>query len=79
MDQAFNVLAKRRFLPWVHGLRMLNMAGTEYPLASADSVNVARNFKDTNACPNEMSSKIDARNNPVKWNPRAEQCDMFGS
>lgn len=77
MDEAFNALCVRRYLPWVHGLRMLNLAGSEYPLASADSVNVARNYKDTNSCPAEMATKIDGRNNPSKWKVRELQCDMF--
>ena len=77
MDAAFNVLSHRQFMPWVHGLRMLNLAGSEYPLASADSVNVARNFKDTNSCPVKMSDAIDSRNNPIKWKPRDGQCDLF--
>lgn len=77
MDEAFNLLAKRRFMPWVHGLRMLNLGGSEYPLASADSVNVARNFKDVPICPDLMASRIDVRNNPVKWKERETQCALF--
>lgn len=70
MDEAFNALAKRRFLPWVHGLRMLDLGGSEYPLASADSVNVARNFKDRGSIPKDMATAINGRNNPIRWTER---------
>lgn len=77
MDQAFNALAKRRFLPWIHGLRMLDLGGSEYPLASADSVNVARNYKCAGLAPKFMAKRIDARNNPVVWNTRASQIALI--
>jgi hypothetical protein len=77
MDEAFNALCKRRFLPWVHGLRMLDLGGSEYPLASADSVNVARNFKDTNTPPKLMAKKINSRNNPTTWKERELQCELL--
>ncbi len=55
-DEAFNALAKRhRHLPWVHMLRGLALAGDRWPFASADSVNVARNFKDSDTCPERMA------------------------
>ena len=77
MDEAFNALCKRRFLPWIHGLRMLDLGGSEYPLASADSVNVARNYKDTKTPPKEMAKRINSRNNPVKWKERELQCNLL--
>ena len=76
MDEAFNLLCKRRFLPWVHGLRMLDLGGSEYPLASADSVNVARNFKCQGLVPKFMAKKIDAQNTPTIWTERAIQMEM---
>ena len=45
MDEAFKQLARRRVMPWIHGLRMLGQAGQRWPLTSADSTNVARNHK----------------------------------
>lgn len=77
MDEAFNALCKRRFIPWIHGLRMLDMGGSEYPLASADSVNVARNYKDTNTPAKLMAQRINARNTPTKWKERNLQCHLF--
>lgn len=78
IDQAFNALAKAGHLPWVHMLRGLAMCGDRWPFASADSVNVARNFKDACACPERMARRIDAIQCPTVWNIKVEQVDMFG-
>lgn len=67
MDEAFDRLSKRRHMPWVHGLRMLSQSGKRWPLASADSVNVARNFKDSGSEPALMAGRIDRVQCPVKW------------
>lgn len=78
MDEAFNALAsRRRWLPWIHGLRMLDLGGSEYPLASADSVNVARNFKDSGTPPKLMAKRIDARNTPARWAHRGQQMELI--
>ncbi|MBF9233964.1 hypothetical protein [Microvirga alba] len=69
-DEAFNALARRhRHLPHIHMLRGLNLAGDRWPFASADSVNVARNFKDTGTCPERMARNIDSRQCGVRWQP----------
>lgn len=78
-DTAFNALAQRGNLPWVHMLRGLAMSGDKWPFASADSVNVARNFKDTGTCPERMARRIDAVQCPISWARRPEQTDMFRS
>lgn len=78
-DEAFNALARRGPLPWIHMLRGLALSGDRWPFASADSVNVARNFKNVGAevCPERMARRIDAVQNPIKWAGRPEQKDMF--
>lgn len=76
-DEAFNALALRGSLPWVHMMRGLAMAGDRWPFASADSVNVARNFKDARTCPERMARRIDAVQSPVFWSPRSVQQDLF--
>lgn len=76
-DTAFNELVKRGPIPWVHMLRGLALAGDRWPFASADSVNVARNFKDSGGvCPERMARRIDSIQCPVKWTNRAEQLDL---
>lgn len=78
VDQAFNALAKRhQTMPWIHMLRGLNMAGDRWPFASADSVNIARNYKDTNTDPERMARRIDAIQCPVKWIPSPKQEALF--
>lgn len=76
MDVAFNALAKRH-MPWIHGLRMLGMGGMEWPLASADSTNVAQNYKRDTGCPECKAAVIDSVQTPIKWVPRAEQPSLF--
>lgn len=74
MDEVFNELARRRrHMPWLHGLRMLGQAAGPWPLASADSTNVGRNFKDGKQCPDCMARRIDATNPPTLWSERAIQ------
>lgn len=78
MDEAFNALV-RAFgaqLPWVHGLRMLGQAEGPWPLASADSTNVAQNFKRDTGCAECKASPIDARNPPTLWAERPIQQEL---
>lgn len=77
VDRAFNEMEKRGLRPWVHMLRGLAMAGDRWPFASADSVNVARNYKDSNADPERMARNIDKVQCPVKWTVRPEQSTLF--
>ena len=67
-DEAFNALAKRhKHLPHIHMLRGLALGGQRWPFASADSVNVARNFKDGNNDPERMARRIDGVQCPIRW------------
>lgn len=72
-DAAFNALEKRGLRPWVHMLRGLNLCGDMWPFASADSVNVARNFKTARICPERMARVIDGRQCPISWKLKPEQ------
>lgn len=78
-DEAFNALAKRGPLPWVHMLRGLTLGGDRWPFASADSTNVARNFKNigNETDPERMARRIDAVQCPINWVLRPQQEDMF--
>lgn len=79
MDEAFNALSRRRVMPWVHGLRMMGMGAGRWPLSSADSVNVARNYagqpsRDNPAqCPEMMARAIDSTQPPLRWSARPVQ------
>lgn len=78
IDYVFNNLVKKyKHLPYIHMLRGLSLGGSIYPFASADSTNVARNFKSLNKCPEKMSRKIDSMQNPIKWNEKLNQQELF--
>lgn len=78
MDEAFNELAKRHArLPWVHGLRMLGMCGSEWPLASADSTNVAQNWKRDVGCADCKAAPIDVVQCPPSWTLRELQRSLI--
>ena len=73
MDQAYEVLTRQfKRLPWVHGMRMLGQSGNRWPLASADSTNVARNFKRNQEHPDEMAGRIDAIQPAKRWKQSAQ-------
>lgn len=77
MDETFNALAQRHArLPWIHGLRMLGQSGGDWPLASADSTNVAQNWKRDTGCANCKAAGIDAEQAPSLWNPRQTQQEI---
>ena len=76
-DEAFNALAIRGLAPWVHMLRGMAVAGKRWPFASVDSVNVARNFKDSASCPEAMARVIDAVQCPVIWTPTYQQMELI--
>jgi hypothetical protein len=79
-DEAWNALEARGLRPWVHMLRGLALCGDRWPFASADSVNVARNYKDEPTCPERMARLIDGRrNSPIRWRMKPEQGDMFAA
>lgn len=84
-DEAWNALERRGLRPWVHMMRGLSLCGERWPFASADSVNVALNFKGSKSrnqsavCPERMARVIDARQCPIRWQARPEQADMFAA
>jgi hypothetical protein len=76
-DEAFNALARYyKVLPWIHMMRGLALAGQYWPFASADSVNVARNYKDKKQPPRAMADQIDARQCPGRWVERPTQMEL---
>lgn len=77
MDEIFNLLAKRRVMPWVHGLRMLGQHSGPWPMASADSTNVAQNFKRDTGCAECKAAPIDGRQPAATWKPRPGQVQLF--
>ena len=76
MDQVFNRLSTNGQLPWIHMLRGLSLSGDKWPFASADSVNVARNFSDQKLCPERMARRIDSVQCPIVWHYKPEQLEL---
>lgn len=79
IDDAFNyLLSKNKQMPWIHMLRGLSVGGERWPFASADSTNVARNFKTLNCDPEKMARKIDSFNCPIHWEKdESEQMELI--
>lgn len=80
IDLAFNELQKRGMKNWIHMLRAMSAASKgHWPFASADSTNVARNFKNKGSekCPEEMARKIDAKQPKPNWEIRVEEQTEF--
>ena len=75
MDEAFNALvnAYGRQIPWVHGMRMLGQSSGPWPLASADSTNVALHHAEHLECAGCMAKRIDSVNPPSTWNKQPLQ------
>lgn len=76
-DEAWNALERRGLRPWVHMLRGLDLCGDRWPFASADSVNVARNYATRRCCPERMARLIDGRQSPIRWTVRPEPAGLF--
>jgi len=60
----------------IHGLRMMNEAGNWHYLASVDSVNVARNYKDREDMPGRMADRLDRVNAPLPAEETTKE-DLF--
>lgn len=78
VDRAFDVLCDDQGrVPPIHMLRGLKFAGSDYPFASADSANVARNHAGSNRRKAQqivkMANRIDAKQCPAVWRSRGEQ------
>jgi hypothetical protein len=83
MHEAMDALCGCGPVPvWLHMLRGLALAGSEYPFASADSTNIARNHAGNRTratAPKDvrtMADAIDGRQCPAVWRPRDEQLGM---
>ena len=78
-DEAWNALTKHGHKSWVHMMRGLSLCGDAWPFASADSTNVARNFKNkgSETCPERMARRIDSMQCPIRWDLKEQQLDMF--
>lgn len=77
MGQALEHLARRGKLPWLHGLRMLGQVKA-WPLASADSTNVAQNFSRDTGCAYCKARSLN-RMNYGRHHPLPTMAELFSS
>jgi hypothetical protein len=78
MDQAFNQMQITfGSIPWTHGMRMLGQSLERWPLASADSTNVARNHHAQEQCAGCMAKHIDSANQSRKWHLQPTQGNLL--
>lgn len=74
MDECFNAIAARhRRMPWLHMLRGMQLSGREWPFASVDSTDIARNHNRDQNTPRAMADRWDALQCPATWNPASEE------
>ncbi len=78
VDNAWNEIAKRhRRTPWVHMLRGMQLVNREWPFASVDSTDIARNHNRPQNEPEEMARRWDQMQCPPTWLSR-EQLELEG-
>ncbi len=76
MDEIFNYVERAfRIRPWLHGLRMLDQTD-RWPFSSADSTNVAQNFKRDTGCAHCKAARIDAVQPPSLWTAQPIQQEL---
>jgi hypothetical protein len=77
MDEAFNELALRhKRMPWLHMLRGMQLSGKQYPFASVDSTDLARNHHLPHQTPRKMADRWDGAQCPARWEIRPQQMDL---
>jgi hypothetical protein len=68
MVQAMNELVGTGAVPtWLHMLRGMALAGSEYPFSSVDSTDIARNHNRPRNSARGMADYWDSRQNPARW------------
>jgi hypothetical protein len=78
VDEAWNEIVKRhKRTPWVHMLRGMQCCKREWPFASVDSTDIARNHNRTQNEPEEMARRWDQIQCPPVWVSR-EQLALEG-
>lgn len=77
IDEMWNTVASgRRFLPWLHMLRGMQLSGRKWPFASVDSTDIARNHHEKQNTPRKMADRWDAAQCPGRWTLAPEQLEL---
>ena len=75
ITEAFNHLTQIGPIPWVHMLRGMSLSGSQYPFASVDSTDVARNHNRKNNAI-IMANRWDAMQCPATWSQQPTQQEL---
>lgn len=68
VTQAFDAIAEPSGrVPWVHMLRGMSLSGQEFPFASVDSTDIARNHHLPHQNAEKMAARWDAQQTPLRW------------
>lgn len=77
MDEMWSAVSRgRRFLPWLHMLRGMQLSGRQWPFASVDSTDIAQNHHRPQNSPRKMADRWDAMQSPRCWVPEPEQLEL---
>lgn len=71
MERAMNVSCRHE-TPWLHMLRGMALSGSQYPFASVDSTDIARNHNRIQNTPAAMARRWDAIQCPSTWTYREQ-------
>lgn len=78
MNEAWNAMMRSRVrVPWVHMLRGMQMVRYDWPFASVDSTDIARNHNRPQNGARAMADRWDAAQCPAAWKIQPEQPDLF--
>lgn len=78
MDAAWNAIEHHhRRTPAIHMLRGMALSGRDWPFASVDSTDIARNHHLAHNSPRKMADRWDGVQCPNKWVQRPEQMEML--
>ena len=68
MDECWDAIASRhKMTPWVHMLRGMQCCEYEWPFASVDSTDVARNHNRPHNTPTKLADRWDCQQTPGRW------------
>lgn len=77
MDEAWDEIATTfARTPPLHMLRGMQLSGMQWPFASVDSTDIARNHCRDHNAPRAMADRWDAMQTPHRWTVRARQMEL---
>lgn len=77
MAEVFNKVSQKfSRIPWLHMLRGMSLAGSQYPFASLDSTDIARNHHIPHNGAVKMANRWDTAQCPGKWEARETQMEL---